>query len=273
MSGDNDLGAELAKAIVGGAGNAVMPGVGALAAAGIEWVWPENLQKQVANELSAAIAAAQVAPPRSGLKGLVNGARAGRRQSKQAKGLTSEVALRDLIGAAEEDEGQPREAPEGQGDGDEAPDRNDAPDRERAVISLATVARAQLEAATTPLPTPGGWRERFATTLETAAVAGLDDPDTAARWTGMLTGDEAAPAPQPLAVKEWATLVTRIFAARITENGELRKYAGELQTLDKLAIQRAMLSRLDGQRQALNLLAAVLALAAIALGVDIAAFS
>lgn len=247
-----------------------MPGVGALAAAGIGWIWPENLQKQVTAELSEAIAAARVEPEGAGRGGRIKRLKVARRQKKQVKGVAGKVGFSELMRPAPETgkADDPAQEP-----GPAQPDKEvgvTPEERHRAVTNLATVARAQLEASATPLPVPGSWRDRFAELLETTATANLDDPHSTQAWCGLLTSNETGPRPDALAIEEWAILVTRIFAARIMENGALRPYALELKEQDRLALQLAMLARLDGQRQALHAVAAVVAFAALGLGLDIA---
>jgi hypothetical protein len=60
-----------------------------------------------------------------------------------------------------------------------------------------------------------------------------------------------------------------VFAAGLASNPDLCGFAHELREHDRLAIQHALLRRLDQQRVSLQLIAAVLLAAAAAVGIDL----
>lgn len=251
---------EVAAAAIGTAVNLAVPGLGSLAAAAVKDFTANgvDLEAEVQSELATAITLAKGTPPiprRAFLK---------RRKAKaQEKAIREtfgrKLGLRDL-------------AQLGQGE-DDVPAQDAQPPGNQDDPKLAVIVKAQLAAAAVAGEVPTSWQDEFAGTLEIAVNAGLNSEAGAFDWhelMGLKTSDER---PSDTKVAEWSRVVARLFAARLEANNELRPLATQLRRYDEVAVQNALLWRLDQQRVALQIIAGVLALVALlVLGVDIDLF-
>jgi hypothetical protein len=261
LSGESDLWTEAAKAAVGCAVNLAIPGLGSLAAAGIGSLSAskgENLEGDIAGELNIAIA---ITRGKQDVPLLALGRRRkGRSQRKEIESaLEGAIGVDDMVKLGEQ-----------RGE-DNVPAGEEKPRSDPAYAQgLAAIAQAQLAAAASPGGIPGTWQDEFARLLGVIATAGLDNPKKRAAWCALMARGDAKLRPSQAAVVEWSRVVTKVFAARIEANPSLTGLARELREHDQLALQYALLWRLDEQRRALQTIAAVVVAVAAFVGVDLA---
>jgi len=106
--------------------------------------------------------------------------------------------------------------------------------------------------------------------LEVVVTTGLNDSDGGFNWSELVAHGEPSSTPSAAEVVEWSRIVTRMFAARLEANDSLKEFSAQLRRNDEIAVQNALLWRLDQQRVALQVIAGTMALVALlVLGVDI----
>jgi hypothetical protein len=260
MGNGDDVGAEIVKAVIAGAVNMAIPGLGSLAAAGIGKLKPEAVQAEVRVELGKAISAVgghqDVA-----FYAFWKRVPAAWRQQKVSDALPSSVGFVGLLRSGEQG------GSGGKGGDKQAPGTAQIADPDR--LDLARMADAFLAASSAQGEVPGSWQDNFARLLAVAATAGLEEGSgEAPRWRKLLDPHDSGARLGAAEVAEWSILVTRVFAARMESNQKLRPVVLELRQQDRDAFQRAMLWRLDEQRRALQAIAGVFTLVAVALGID-----
>jgi hypothetical protein len=241
--------------VIGSAVNLVLPGVGSLAAAGIGSLKSDALQQQVAAELSAAVG--EVAAKRDLPKlAFLQRRRARSDRRKVQRLLVDHAGFGDLMGL-------PRPVVESPG---QELEHTFGPDEEESALEAGWLglARAQISLAASPGRVPGTWQDEFAALLQVTATDGLRNAD-AGRWR-MVFPRESDDTPTAAEVAEWSKLLTRVFAARLSANKNLEPFVQELKDQDRLALQHALLLRLDQQRTSLQLIAGVLIAAASVAG-------
>jgi|GEM_PF-3565556 len=255
MEGGVDIGGEVAKAAIGCAVNLVLPGLGSLAVAGIGKATEQgvDLEREVVNELGEAIAMTKGNPPIP-LLAVRKRRRARAKERAIRKALGGKIGLIQLTKAGSKT------------DGDAGSEGHDPQDQQ----GLAAIARAQFVAAARPGEVPSSWQEEFAGMLEVVVTTGLNDSDGGFNWSELVAHGEPSSTPSAAEVVEWSRIVTRMFAARLEANDSLKEFSAQLRRNDEIAVQNALLWRLDQQRVALQVIAGTMALVALlVLGVDI----
>jgi hypothetical protein len=269
---------ELSKTVIGTAVNLVVPGVGSLAVAGVGAVRGPQLKRAIAKALDDALKEVAVAPDVR-LWDLRARSQARKRRQRVQKALKGGLTFEELMDSAG------RHFQEPSPDGSQGLDRAPQPKQSTAEVSRVDynlpdwssddsvnwgrLARDQLVLASTPAPAPGSWQLEFTEHLEQVAAVGLDAQDpVAGAWRWLITRDEDQK-PSNVEITAWATVITRTFAGQMASNADLRGYLAELEKHDERAVQTALLWRLDGQRIALQIIAAAAAVAALAYGIDL----
>lgn len=255
MEGGVDIGAEVAKAAIGCAVNLVLPGLGSLAVAGIAKATEQgvDLEKEVVDELGKAIAMTKGNPPIPPLA-VRKRYRARAKERAIRKALGEKIGLIQLTKAGSTI------------DDDAGAESTDLRDQQ----GLGAIAQAQFVAAARPGEVPSGWQEEFAGMLEVVVATGLKDADGGFNWSELVAQGDTSSTPSAAVVVEWSRIVTRMFAARLEANNNLKEFSTQLRRSDEIAAQNALLWRLDQQRVALQVIAGTMALVAfLVLGVDL----
>lgn len=248
---------EIAAATIGTAVHLAVPGLGSLAAAAIKEFTANgvNLEAEIQSELATAITLAKGTPPIPR-----------RAFFKRRKAKAQEKAIRETFGKKM---GLQDLAQLGQGK-DDVPAQDAQPSGKPDDPKLALIAKTQLASAAVAGEVPTSWQDEFAGTLAIAVNAGLNSEAGTFDWHELMGLETSDGRPSDTEVAEWSRVVTRLFAARLEANDELLPLANQLRRYDEAAVQNALLWRLDQQRVALQIIAAVLALVALlVLGVDI----
>jgi len=257
MADDEELLLALAKGLVGSAANLALPGLGSLVSIGLTKFKGDqaDFNKQISKEL---VTSFQVVTPKKKASWIARRKNAlSRREKKEARRLLdSGVGVSSLIEAAAQTMDEP-----------EAGGTTELSDAEKK--DWVALGKAQLAMVSSPAFVPGAWQDEFAALLQALFEKQMqkDGPD-AKKWRGLI-GLKEGEEPKSAQLTDLMRTVTRVFAVRLASNDSLKQLVEELRQSDRIAMQYALLYRMDQQRQSLQLIAAALCALLVALGVEV----